>query len=138
MAQIWRSDFPDLDDAQYGTMMQQRRKHKEKQRHRDRDCTERSYPAREQQRQKQQKYRAGWQKQQLVLLTAPAPAPAPAPRLPWTSVWTSEVPALVMDEPLPENPDVWWLRLQRHGFVHCGWQHVNHPYRDRSSVRTRT
>ena len=22
-----------------------------------------------------------------------------------------------MDQPLPENPDAWWLRLQRHGFV---------------------
>jgi hypothetical protein len=56
---VRRSDLPDLDDAQCGTMMQQRRKHKEKLRDRDRDRTERSFPALEQQRQKQQKYLAG-------------------------------------------------------------------------------
>ena len=65
--------------------------------------------------------------------TSASTSPALDQRIPWTA----EVPALVMDEPLPENPDVWWLRLQRRGFV-CGWQHVDHRYRDRSSVRTRT
>ena len=112
-----RRDFPDMDDAAYKTMMQQRRKQQEKQRDRSRDRTERSYPAREQQQQRALEYRAGWQKRQAALLGAPTPAPAPAPRQPWTSTWTAEVPLLVMDQPLPENPDAWWLRLQRHGFV---------------------
>ena len=114
---VRRSEFPGMDDAAYRSMMQQRRQQQEKQRDRGRDRTERLYPAREQQRQKEQEYRAGWQKRQATLLGALTPAPAPEPRQAWTSTWTAEVPLLVMDQPLPENPDAWWLRLQRHGFV---------------------
>ena len=30
---------------------------------------------------------------------------------------SKEVPALVMDHAIPVNPDIWYSRLARHGFV---------------------
>ena len=32
-------------------------------------------------------------------------------------MWSKEVPALVMDHAIPVNPDIWYSRLARHGFV---------------------
>ena len=58
-----------------------------------------------------------------LFASAPAPAAARQPALatparqPWDQIWSEEVPALVMDHAIPVNPDPWYSRLARHGFV---------------------
>lgn len=58
-----------------------------------------------------------------LFASAPAPAAARQPasatpaRQPWDQMWSKEVPALVMDHAIPVNPDIWYSRLARHGFV---------------------
>ena len=132
---IKRSDYPDLDDAQYKEMMAKRRKEREAERDRNRDRTGRSYPSQDCERAE----RIEGQQQSAARAVARTPmapsAPLPQRRLlynnlmdpgdldlrelrGWSCVWSQEVPPLVMvHEPLAEKHDDWWQRLERYGMV---------------------
>ena len=55
----------------------------------------------------------------IKLLRNPHPMPlASTPQQSsWNSVWSEQVPALVMDQPISVNHDDWWQRLEKHGLV---------------------
>ena len=119
-----RSDFAELDNAQYQTLMKARRKEKERERERSRNRAGRSYPARDQERQEMRDNLAALAARQQASRALALPAPsAPPPdqssreaRTRWSSIWSEDTPLLVMDEPYVEH-DAWWSRLQKHGFV---------------------
>ena len=98
-------------------MMQQRRKHKEKQcdRVRDRDRTERSYPARENSSVRSSRSILRDGRIGIAYSSGTSTRASTSPALD-QRMDSAEVPALVMDEPLPENPRtrvvIRW-RLQR-------------------------
>ena len=117
-----RSEFPDMSDTEYREMMQRRRKEQETARDRGRVRTGRSYPAREEQQRRSHQYRAASERRMSALLeAAPAPpqplASPPQQSCSWKSVWSEQVPALVMDQPISVNHDDWWQRLEKHGLV---------------------
>ena len=128
---IKRSDYPGMNDAQYDEMMANRRKEREAERDRKRDRTGRSCAARQ---STGAETRAASsmipsRRQQSAAAGLPAPSqrmlydnlvdpfdPWSKLRL-WTCEWSEELPLLVMRSPNPVNPDVWWMRLEKHGFV---------------------
>jgi hypothetical protein len=110
---IKRSDFPGMDDAAYADMIQGRRKEQAAAREKTRETRDRkgrTYPNRgEQHRKEQEQLSAQRQRYSLQLAVQLG--------RPFKSAWSDEVPALVMEQIVPANPDAWWLRLQMHGFV---------------------
>ena len=110
---IRRSSFPELDDAAYSAMVKSRRKQQAAERETTRgkrDRTGRRYPGREEVRRKEQEQLTAQRQRYGLQLAAQLGRPFKGP-------WSEEIPSLVMDQPLPANPGVWWLRLERHGFV---------------------
>ena len=102
-------------------MMQQRRKHKEKQcdRVRDRDRTERSYPARENSSVRSSRSILRDGRIGIAHSSGTSTHASTSPALD-QRMDSAEVPALVTDEPLPENPDACGDQMapaERHGFV---------------------
>ena len=121
-----RSDYPDMDDAQYKEMMAKRRKEREAERDRNRDRTGRSCAAPGAGAMRAASHMIPSRRQQSAAAGLPAPSqrklydnlayPTDHWRL-WTCEWSEELPLLVMRSPNPVNPDVWWMRLEKHGFV---------------------
>ena len=118
-----RTDFPDISDTEYREMMQRRRKEQETTRDRGRVRTGRSYQAREEQQRRSHEYRAASERRMSAWLLKAAPVPPqplaspPKQSCSWNSVWSEQVPALVMDQPISVNHDDWWQRLEKHGLV---------------------
>ena len=125
---IKRSDYPDMDDMQYKEMMAKRRKEREAERDRNRDRTGRSHAAQDAGAEMRAASYPSRRQQ-----SAAAGLPAPSQRMLydnlvdpsdswsklrlWTCEWSEELPLLVLRSPNPVNPDVWWMRLEKHGFV---------------------
>ena len=136
-----RPDFRDMSDTEYREMMQRRRKEQETVRDRGRVRTGRSYPAREEQQRRSHQYRAASERRMSALLEAAPAPPQPLASTPqqssWNSVWSEQVPALVMDQPISVNHDDWWQRLEKHGLV-AGNMLTNNVEADRLYICCRT